>query len=123
MSSQGELTEVPAIDLLPSVEGGEAGRDKVAAEIRRACEEVGFFSIVGHGVPDAVVAALREEAMLFFALVVATVCESPARNNDRLVDSAQQIADVGILDEMVEAELDHVPLPRCVEQVDFRQRS
>lgn len=77
MSGQDELTEVPAIDLQPAAEGGEAGRDAVAAGIRRACEEVGFFSVVGHGVPDAVVEALREEAMLFFALPLEEKLRTP----------------------------------------------
>ena len=36
--------------------------------IRQACETVGFFTIVGHGVPDSVVADLQAEARAFFAL-------------------------------------------------------
>jgi isopenicillin N synthase-like dioxygenase len=67
MSEAGHLNEVPAIDLEPSFAGGNAGRDKVAAEIRHACEEIGFFSVVGHHVPDKVVETLRSEAMSFFA--------------------------------------------------------
>ena len=40
-----------------------------------------------------------------------------------LSTSAQHVADVGLLDEMVETELDQVALPRSVQQVDLRQRS
>ena len=68
MSDRSELTEVPAIDLGPSFEAGETGRNRVAAEIRRACEEIGFCSIVGHRVPDEVVETLRREARAYFAL-------------------------------------------------------
>jgi isopenicillin N synthase-like dioxygenase len=40
----------------------------VAAIIRQACETIGFFTVVGHGVPDSVVANLQAEARAFFAL-------------------------------------------------------
>src|SRR5262249_45504112 len=33
-----------------------AGLDAVATKVRRACEEVGFFYMAGHGVPQAVIA-------------------------------------------------------------------
>jgi isopenicillin N synthase-like dioxygenase len=68
VSQQSELTEVPAIDLGPSFEAEEAGRDRVAEEIRRACEEIGFFSVIGHRVPVVVVEALQREARAYFAL-------------------------------------------------------
>ncbi len=57
---------IPCIDLTPSF--FPEGRAAVAAAIRRACETIGFFTIVGHGVPDSVVANLRSEARAFFAL-------------------------------------------------------
>ena len=59
---------VPQIDLQPSFTGGEAGRTKVANEIRAACEDIGFFTIVGHGVPDASAHTLMERARGFFSL-------------------------------------------------------
>ncbi|QPF89290.1 isopenicillin N synthase family dioxygenase [Bradyrhizobium commune] len=77
MSQKGELTEVPAIDLAPSFDPGEAGRDRVAAEIRRACEEIGFFSVIGHRVPDDVVAVLQREAKDYFALPLEEKLKTP----------------------------------------------
>jgi isopenicillin N synthase-like dioxygenase len=59
---------VPVIDLAPSFAGGAAGRQTVAEEIRAACEGIGFFTIVGHGVPDATVETLVAKAKEFFAL-------------------------------------------------------
>jgi isopenicillin N synthase-like dioxygenase len=58
---------VPVIDLAPARAGGSAGRRAVAAAIDAACREIGFFAIRGHGVPDAVVDALRGKAHAFFA--------------------------------------------------------
>lgn len=57
---------VPCIDLAPSFE--PAGRQAVAEAIREACETIGFFTIVGHGVPDAVISDLQSQARCFFAL-------------------------------------------------------
>ncbi|MFG3252943.1 2-oxoglutarate and iron-dependent oxygenase domain-containing protein [Streptomyces sp. NPDC048172] len=41
---------VPVVDL--SAGNGERGRISVAREIGRACESSGFFTVVGHGVPE-----------------------------------------------------------------------
>lgn len=38
------------------------------AEVGRACEEIGFLAVVGHGVPEAAVARLDALAQEFFAL-------------------------------------------------------
>ena len=59
---------VPLIDLEPFRTGGAAARRAVAAEIDRACREVGFLAVTGHGVPDELVADLRAISREFFAL-------------------------------------------------------
>lgn len=61
------IDSVPVIDLEPSFSGGGAGRQRVAEAIRAACEEIGFFTIVGHRVPDAAVDQLLGQAKGFFA--------------------------------------------------------
>ncbi len=58
------MTAVPVVDLA-------ADGDVVAAEIGAACRSVGFFTIVGHGVDDRIVADLHREALAFFALPAA----------------------------------------------------
>ena len=56
--------DIPIVDLGPAFRGEPDGRERVAAEVRRACEHVGFFYIAGHGVPQDVIdgafAASRE---------------------------------------------------------------
>lgn len=59
---------VPIIDIEPFLGGSEDGRAAVAAEVDRACREIGFFQIVGHGVPAEQVEAVYGSARRFFAL-------------------------------------------------------
>jgi isopenicillin N synthase-like dioxygenase len=58
---------VPSIDLGASNPGTEAGKLARAREIARACEEVGFFKIRGHGVPQALVDRAFATASAFFS--------------------------------------------------------
>jgi isopenicillin N synthase-like dioxygenase len=50
---------VPVIDL---------GAESIAAELRRACEEIGFFCVVGHRIDPALVAWVDEVSRAFFDL-------------------------------------------------------
>ena len=47
-------SRVPLVDLSGAFEPGPQ-RDQVVDVIRRACEDVGFLVITGHGVSDEVV--------------------------------------------------------------------
>lgn len=46
---------VPIINLEPFLRDAPEGKKAVAREIARACEEIGFFVIVGHGVPKELI--------------------------------------------------------------------
>ena len=59
---------VPVIDINPYFGGTEAAKRAVAAEIGRACREVGFYIIVGHGIPRDLVASVDKQARAFFDL-------------------------------------------------------
>jgi isopenicillin N synthase-like dioxygenase len=59
---------IPVIDLSDALGGGPAARRRVAARLDRVCCEIGFFTLVGHGAPQSVLAALRTQAHAFFAL-------------------------------------------------------
>ncbi|MBT3687327.1 MAG: 2-oxoglutarate and iron-dependent oxygenase domain-containing protein [Actinobacteria bacterium] len=52
------------MDLAGSAEPG-AERSAVVGTIRRACEEIGFLVITGHGVPEAVVSDAEDAARVF----------------------------------------------------------
>jgi isopenicillin N synthase-like dioxygenase len=62
------VDRVPVIDLTPAADGGRDERRRVAGLIDRACVEIGFFAVTGHGVPVSIGRALRDAAHAFFAL-------------------------------------------------------
>lgn len=59
--------EIPVIDLEPFLRGDAAARALVAARIGAACREIGFFYVVNHGVPEALIARVYAEARRFFS--------------------------------------------------------
>jgi isopenicillin N synthase-like dioxygenase len=58
---------VPSIDIAPFIAGGADGKRAVARDIARACEDIGFFKIRGHGLPQALVERTFATASAFFA--------------------------------------------------------
>lgn len=59
---------LPVIDMAALFDAADAaGRGRVAADIRTACEAHGFFYLVGHGVTAEVMAELEAESRRFFA--------------------------------------------------------
>lgn len=59
---------IPQIDIAPMLAGDPAGKRRIAEQVGDALETIGFFTIVGHGVPDRVVRDARDLAYEFFAL-------------------------------------------------------
>src|SRR5262249_18623631 len=58
---------VPIIDIAPFVHGDGAAGKMVVATVKRACEQVGFFVITGHDVPQEKIRAVFAEGRAFFA--------------------------------------------------------
>jgi isopenicillin N synthase-like dioxygenase len=74
-------TNLPLIDVAPLLEGEPeseqpGGEAAVADLLGRACRDVGFFYITGHGIPAAVLDAVFSQAHRFFA--------APAAIKDRV---------------------------------------
>jgi isopenicillin N synthase-like dioxygenase len=65
------MVDVPVVDLAGAHAGSAAERRRIARAIDEACQEIGFFAIVGHGVPDRLVDDLRRRAHEFFELPLA----------------------------------------------------
>lgn len=59
--------DVPVIDISGLRSPDPADRADVAEALGRACEEVGFLSVIGHGVPASVVEGAFAAAHRFFA--------------------------------------------------------
>jgi len=61
------FTAIPEVDLSHWA-GSEADRSALAAEVRTICHEIGFFQLVGHGVPAGFRARYFDLLQSFFAL-------------------------------------------------------
>ena len=62
---------LPIIDISALFRRDPAARGAVAAAIASACEDDGFFYVVGHGVTPAILQRLEAEARTFFDLPTA----------------------------------------------------
>jgi isopenicillin N synthase-like dioxygenase len=62
------VAQIPVIDLGPFFAGEEGALEKLGAEVRRACETVGFFYIAGHGVPQDLVDRTFAQSKRFHAM-------------------------------------------------------
>lgn len=62
------VDELPLIDVGPLMDGARGDPWAVGAAIDAACREVGFFTVIGHGVPADLVERLEDGARRLFAL-------------------------------------------------------
>jgi isopenicillin N synthase-like dioxygenase len=73
---------IPVIDFAPAFLGEPGGLDAVAAQVREACERVGFFYLAGHGVPGDVVDAAFAASREFHALPLEDKLALPINENN-----------------------------------------
>ena len=66
-----KLLDVPVIDIAPFLQGGVADRAAVAERVGRACRDIGFLVIQGHGVSPALRRRMGEISRAFFDLPLA----------------------------------------------------
>lgn len=69
--SRATLEEIPIIDLGPYLSAKPGALEKIADEIRHACEQIGFFFIINHGVPADIVNNAFSAMQQFFVLPAA----------------------------------------------------
>ena len=59
---------VPVIDLSIFSDGDEPARVEIGRQVDQACRQVGFFSVIGHGVDAEVIESAHAAALEFFDL-------------------------------------------------------
>jgi isopenicillin N synthase-like dioxygenase len=59
------FTKIPTIDIAALLGSDPVARRAVAEEIGRACEDVGFFYIRNHGIPESLIAKVYERSAQF----------------------------------------------------------
>src|SRR5690349_19340456 len=59
---------IPVIDFGPTFGEETRNLDGLAAQVRHACEHVGFFYMAGHDVPQAIIDGAFEAAREFHAM-------------------------------------------------------
>jgi isopenicillin N synthase-like dioxygenase len=60
------LLNVPVIDIAPFLSGGVPEKRVVAQAVNRACEDIGFLVVTGHGVDPALANSVFAESRSFF---------------------------------------------------------
>ena len=61
-------SEIPAIDIAPFLNGDEADKRAVAEAVAKACREIGFLVISGHGLPKEALDTAISKGFDFFDL-------------------------------------------------------
>jgi isopenicillin N synthase-like dioxygenase len=62
------LTRVPVIDVAPFLADEPEGKCAVVTEVGRACADIGFFTVIGHGVPGDLLDRMDRVSRAFFDL-------------------------------------------------------
>src|SRR6516165_7250970 len=62
-----DAAEIPVLDLAPYLSGQSAAREKLARQLCHALENIGFYFIKGHGVPQSLIDAAFAATARFHA--------------------------------------------------------
>jgi isopenicillin N synthase-like dioxygenase len=68
MGNKMDSKHIPVINIASFFTGSQEDKRRVAREIARACEEIGFFTVVGHGVSSKLISGTKATAQQFFDL-------------------------------------------------------
>ncbi|KAH9211797.1 non-hem dioxygenase in morphine synthesis N-terminal-domain-containing protein [Leptodontidium sp. 2 PMI_412] len=67
-STLADFTDIPLIDISPIFSTSFPARQAVAAQLRKACIDVGFFYVEGHGIPQDLTDGVFDWGKKFFDL-------------------------------------------------------
>jgi isopenicillin N synthase-like dioxygenase len=79
-----KISKIPIVDFAGAYSPEVADREAVAAAIHRACRETGFFYVVNHGVPEAVIERQFAFSRAFFALPLREKLKIDIRNTTNM---------------------------------------
>ncbi len=77
------IRSVPIIDIAPFLSSSLEDKRRVADEVGRACEEIGFLIVRGHGVPRELVAQMYDVSKRFFDLPLDEKMKTHGRERSR----------------------------------------
>jgi len=60
-------SSIPILDIAALLAGTPADEEAVARSIGRACRDIGFFYVTGHGIPAALLAEVFRQSAIFFS--------------------------------------------------------
>ena len=73
---------VPVIDVAPFMAGDAAASRTLARLVDDACREIGFLTIVGHGVAETLIDEARDAALRFFRLPLEEKLRTPRPSHE-----------------------------------------
>ena len=73
---------VPVIDVAPFLAGDEVASRSLARLVDDACREIGFLTIVGHGVAETLIDEARDAALRFFRLPLEEKLRTPRPSHE-----------------------------------------
>src|SRR4030095_7167704 len=77
------IRSVPIIDIAPFLSGTLEDKRRVAAEVGRACAEIGVLMVRGHGVPGELVTQMYDVSKRFSDLPLDEKMETHGRERSR----------------------------------------
>ena len=81
--------EIPLIDIAAYRAGAPGAREQVAHQLRDVTENVGFFYLAGHGIPDRLIADVFEQSLRFHAQPQEVKSRIPYVSNDTFLSGYQ----------------------------------
>lgn len=74
--------EIPTVDLSPYLKGEPGGRERVAAQLKKVTETIGFFYLKGHGIPEGLIEDVFAQSRRFHTLPPEVKSKVPYKNVD-----------------------------------------